>query len=599
MAGTTSSRHQLSLQLPIVLDATTAKRIAERTLVAAWLERSAYEAQLPPDRLALEPTDVIDVVFPSGSAFRTRLTRVDVGADYTLALQGVSETTASFVSSAIADGGQGRLPQAIAGDAATRLILVDLPLLRDADDTGGTGSRLYYLMAGYGAPGWPGAALYRSADGSAWTQTGRALGEAAWGAAANALGSPTSPFSTDEVNSLTVFMTTGGERLESVTQEAMLAGANAALLLKSNGEPEILQFRDVTLNPDGSYTLSGLLRGRRGTDVFVDGHQAGELFVLLDADDIETLVVPLGELGLSRSWRAVGFGSLFEDAETVVRSHTGRDLMPLAPVHVAGSRDGSGDLAITWVRRTRIGGELKDGTGTVPLGEAIETYEVDILDGPDGDVVRTLDGLTGPTATYTAAEQTADFGSPQPVVHLRVFQLSAVDRPGFSHNRESLMPSPNLAIPHVAASQNQKEVTINDAIDALDLAMTAALEIDVTGGGHDRRRRQRHAPSCGGGAHGHASCCGHPAAAGSAQVPLRAEHHRPGGHGWRSRQAAPRCRWVPDSGSSSMPPAATSCRSRRRWAPRASPPAATAMAATFPGSPSTPRAGSPASPPCR
>ncbi len=133
------------------------------------------------------------------------------------------------------------------------------------------------------------------------------------------LGSPTSPFATDEVNSLTVFMTTGGERLESVTQDAMLNGANAALLLKANGEPEIIQFRDVSLNPDGSYTLSGLLRGRRGTDVFVDGHEAGELFVLLDADDIETLVVPLGDLGLSRSWRAVGFGSLFEDAETIVR----------------------------------------------------------------------------------------------------------------------------------------------------------------------------------------------------------------------------------------------------------------------------------------
>lgn len=286
VAGSTGSRHQLSLQLPIVLDATTAKRIAERTLVAAWLERSAYEAQLPPDWLALEPTDVIDVVFPSGSRFRTRLTRVDVGADYTLALQGVSETTASFVSSAIADTGQGRLPPAVAGDAATRLIFVDLPLLRDADDTGGSASRAYYLMAGYGAPGWPGAAIYWSADSTSWTQAGRALSEAAWGAAANALGSPASPFSTDEINSLTIFVTTGGEQLESVSQEAMLAGANAALLLKGKGEPEIVQFRDVTLNPDGSYTLSGLLRGRRGTDVFADGHQAGELFVLLDASTL-------------------------------------------------------------------------------------------------------------------------------------------------------------------------------------------------------------------------------------------------------------------------------------------------------------------------
>ncbi|MBV0891527.1 hypothetical protein KTN05_06610 [Paracoccus sp. Z118] len=45
------------------------------------------------------------------------------------------------------------------------------------------------------------------------------------------------------------------------------------------------------------------------------------------------------------------------------------------------------------------------------------------------------------------------------------------------------MPSPNLAAPHVAASQNQKEVTINDATDALDLAITASLGIDCSAGG--------------------------------------------------------------------------------------------------------------------
>jgi hypothetical protein len=44
------------------------------------------------------------------------------------------------------------------------------------------------------------------------------------------------------------------------------------------------------------------------------------------------------------------------------------------------------------------------------------------------------------------------------------------------------MPSPNLAIAHVAASQNQKEVTINDAIDALDRAMTDTLALDLSTG---------------------------------------------------------------------------------------------------------------------
>ena len=39
------------------------------------------------------------------------------------------------------------------------------------------------------------------------------------------------------------------------------------------------------------------------------------------------------------------------------------------------------------------------------------------------------------------------------------------------------MPSPNLAINHVAAAQNQKEVTINDAIVALDNAVYRALSV--------------------------------------------------------------------------------------------------------------------------
>jgi hypothetical protein len=44
------------------------------------------------------------------------------------------------------------------------------------------------------------------------------------------------------------------------------------------------------------------------------------------------------------------------------------------------------------------------------------------------------------------------------------------------------MASPNLAITHVAAAQNQKEVTINDAIDALDRALGDLLVVDFTAG---------------------------------------------------------------------------------------------------------------------
>jgi hypothetical protein len=44
------------------------------------------------------------------------------------------------------------------------------------------------------------------------------------------------------------------------------------------------------------------------------------------------------------------------------------------------------------------------------------------------------------------------------------------------------MSSPNLAVPHVAAAQAQKEVTINQAVDLLDRAVTDVLTVDLGAG---------------------------------------------------------------------------------------------------------------------
>jgi hypothetical protein len=86
--------------------------------------------------------------------------------------------------------------------------------------------------------------------------------------------------------------------------------------------------------------------------------------------------------------------------------------------------------SFTWARRTRIGGEWKDGAGTVPLAEASEAYEVDILDGPGGAVKRTLASGV-PSATYANADILADFGTMPLQLPVVVYQLSAVIGRGF------------------------------------------------------------------------------------------------------------------------------------------------------------------------
>ena len=96
-------------------------------------------------------------------------------------------------------------------------------------------------------------------------------------------------------------------------------------------------------------------------------------------------------------------------------------MRPLAPVHPRGVRS-AGDLKLRWIRRTRIGGDSWNVV-EVPLGEAGERYEVDILDG--ATVVRTL-STDVPEVTYPLSAQIEDFGLAQTQVAVRVHQMSAV-----------------------------------------------------------------------------------------------------------------------------------------------------------------------------
>ena len=157
-------------------------------------------------------------------------------------------------------------------------------------------------------------------------------------------------------------------------------------------------------------------------------HQVGEAVPVLDPATL-TRTSSLDEVGLARFYRAVSIGSDPSLPAAVAFTNEAASLKPYAPVHIRGSRNGGGDLTISWVHRTRYSGEWRDLVD-VPLNEASEAYEVDVLDGT-GEVVRTLSS-TSPSATYPAADQTTDFGAPQGAVDVAVYQVSAAVGRGFA-----------------------------------------------------------------------------------------------------------------------------------------------------------------------
>jgi len=127
-------------------------------------------------------------------------------------------------------------------------------------------------------------------------------------------------------------------------------------------------------------------------------------------------------LGKLRLYRAVSVGEIVQGAEATWFANTGVGLRPYAPVRIAGSWDGSNHLTLTWVRRSRLIPRNLWAPALWEASEASEAYEADILSG--STVLRTL-AVTAETATYTAAEQSADGLTPGNPVTVDVYHLSA------------------------------------------------------------------------------------------------------------------------------------------------------------------------------
>ena len=155
--------------------------------------------------------------------------------------------------------------------------------------------------------------------------------------------------------------------------------------------------------------MTRLLRGQLGTEDNIETTLAAGARVVLLQSTIQQMSTGLGDLDREYYYK---YGPADQDIgddtyKTIQKTVNGRGLKPYSPVHVNSSTDGGGDITITWIRRTRIGGDSWDYTDDVPLNEAYERYQVDVLDG-GGSVVRTLSVTDTTEVAYTAAQQSTD-----------------------------------------------------------------------------------------------------------------------------------------------------------------------------------------------
>lgn len=409
-----SSQNNIARELPLVLESTEAIRLADLLLWDAWAARRGASFPLSDRWHHLRPSDVIGIV-GAGRVSPFKLIRATRGANGVIDIEARAEDPEAYRSNAI--GMAGTLPaNPLRLPGPTRLILMDAPIVRDADDDAG-----FYWAASAENAGWRGASILRSSDGGvSYNEMSGVAVRAPIGDVATALPSGPADY-WDRGNVLTVVMHYADEELESLSEAEALNGANAFWLGDPDGQGgEIIQFATATLVGPATYELSNLLRGRLGTDHAIGGHGANEVFVLLEPNTLGRSDYGAGDWNASRLYKPVSV--LTSEADTASQSFTGtgEGKRPLSPVAVTGVRDGSNNLTIAWHRRSRLSGAGLFG-GDPPLGEEVEAYEVDVIVG--GSAVRTI-SVTAATASYSAAEQTADGITPGDPVTVDVYQMS-------------------------------------------------------------------------------------------------------------------------------------------------------------------------------
>lgn len=379
-------------EMPLALTRAEGKQITERWLSEARVARDRAQFALPPSQLGAGAGDVVELTTDEGTA----LYRIDhashTGAQMVEAVRvepeiyQASDSTDEFPNI-----------QPFAAPVPVFPLFLDLPLL--------TGVEVPYAPhVAASALAWPGSVAVYSSASDAGYELNRLL------PAASIIGTTQTPLFKaqaglwDRGPSVRVKIISGA--LASAEMEAVLNGANVAAIGDGSGANwEVFQFGDAVLVGERTYELSLRLRGQAGTDALGAEWPAGSLFVLLNGAP-QQIDLAQSARGLARHYRIGPSQRPYDDPsyQHFIEAFDGIGLRPYAPAHLNAIRDSAGDLAVSWVRRTRIDGDSWQSLD-VPLGETSEAYVLKVLQG--GAVVRS-ENISSPAWVYTSAQQASD-----------------------------------------------------------------------------------------------------------------------------------------------------------------------------------------------
>ncbi len=411
-AGTS---RQIQMQAPVVMPEPCAVLLAEDRLRDAWSMREHLNIALSSKDLSISVGDII--TFEAPGSHKWLVEEIEIGVEQQLKLRSYSDRIHGL---SIPTGARQQVDEPL-DFGKPSVVFLDLPALVDADIDRAV---LYCAVSAepwarryniFSSPTVDGFQLRD--DLTERAMVGRSLNSLAPGPAGRM----------DNAAKLTVSLTTG--TLQSRTLTSLVAGANVLAVETSNGNYEVLQFRDAQLTADGTWSISGLLRGQLGTEAeCAAGAIAGARVVVLD-EALLSVALQDNEIGVTKNWRVGPSSEPISSPVYSALAHTpsGRTKQMLSPVHLKRVESEFSGLELRWIRRGRKDSDRWE-PDDIPLDALQERYRITVQD-LGGMATQVFDAVD-PTFFYANSQMAADFGGMPASLRVSVAQLNNAGEAG-------------------------------------------------------------------------------------------------------------------------------------------------------------------------
>jgi hypothetical protein len=412
----------------MVLTRREAANLAATVLRRSWVNRRTYRFVLPAAYIDLLESDLLTWTDDEGVDHVARIIQRDIGSDFRVGITAIADDLDLAVAGSPVQSAAGSVPQLPGAAAGVDVVIVDGPAYLEGQNRR---PGLHIAVGTYGG-NWSGAAIYESVDGTTYDLIDVVGKRATTGTLDTTLPSgQVAEFVgmgelTVSAASCTITLTSyGANQMTSRTTKEVVSGLNWCALVKPDGTVEIAAFTSVTALGDNQFTVSGWLRGLRGTghpySLTVNEAPAGTRFVLLNGEtyfrEFSGEITPP-----ALSYKIVPAGLGLEDVDQINVVSARRNALPLPVRTLTKTIDPvtfDARLTVThnWCRAV-----LPLGTQPPhPMDEPLEAYRFTIYD-TTGTQVRRVKTITASGTgsntirdrwiDYPASEQSADGYTP-------------------------------------------------------------------------------------------------------------------------------------------------------------------------------------------